>query len=336
MLNSKPSLVLVTGATGSVGPNLVNRLCEVGYRVRTFSIDEPEGEIFPSNVEVQIGDVTDASAVESALRRVNVVFHLAALLHITNPTKIQKWKFEKVNVMGTKNLVEAAIQVGVKRLVYFSTISVYGQSNGSIINESSPTKPETIYAKTKLSAERLVLKAFNKEGQPLGTVLRLGAVYGVRVKGNYRRLIHSLASKRFFPIGKGENRRTLIYDKDVALAAILAARDPKAAGKIYNVTDGQFHSVNEIITAICLALGRKLPKFYLPLGPVRVGVNLADRIGSLLGISSVRLKSALSKYCEDIAVDGSRIMHELGFRPEYDIWEGWKETIKEMREKGYL
>jgi len=336
MFNYQKQSVLVTGATGSVGPNLVNRLCEEGCRVRTLSIDEPERDLYPHYVEVQVGDVTDAAAVEKAVRGVNVVFHLAALLHIANPSEVQEREFERVNVMGTKNLVEAAIQAGVKRLVYFSTISVYGQSNGSIINESSPTKPETIYAETKLSAEELVLDAFNKEGQPLGTVLRLGAVYGARVKGNYRRLVHSLASKHFFPIGKGDNRRTLIYDKDVALAALIAACHPASAGKIYNVTDGHFHSVKEIIVAICLALGRKLPKFYLPLGPVRMGVNLADRIGPLLGISSVGLKSALSKYCEDIAVDGSRIMHELGFRPKYDLWDGWRETIQEMKESGYL
>ncbi|MGB8951818.1 MAG: NAD(P)-dependent oxidoreductase [Candidatus Aminicenantales bacterium] len=336
MLNCQPRSVLVTGATGAVGPNLVNRLCEERFGVRTLSIDESETDLFPDNVEVQVGDITDAATVKTAMEGIRVVFHLAALLHITSPSQFQEKEYTRINVIGTKTLIEAAIQAGVKRLVYFSTISVYGPPNGRIITESTPPMPDTIYSKTKLSAERLALDAINKEGQPLGVVLRLGAVYGARVKGNYKRLVHSLASNRFVPIGKGDNRRTLIYDKDVALAAILSAQHPGAAGKIYNVTDGQFHSVNEIIKAICRALGRKLPKIYLPLRPVKMAANLADGIARLLEISSPGLKDALSKYCEDVTVDGGRIMRELGFRPEYDLWEGWKETIQEMRQEGYL
>jgi len=336
MSNTQSQRVLVTGATGSIGPKLVKRLCEMRYRVRTLSIDEPGTDLFPDNVEVQIGDITDAATVKTAVEGISVVFHLAALLHITNPSQLQERECTRINVIGTKTLIETAIKAGVKRLVYFSTISVYGQSIGRIINESTPAKPDTIYSKTKLSAERLVLDAMNKEGQPLGVVLRLGAIYGARVKGNYKRLVHSLASNRFFPIGKGDNRRTLIYDKDVALAAIISSQHPEAAGKIYNVTDGQFHSVNEIIKAICRALGRNLPKFFLPPGPVKMAANLADGIAGLVGLSSPGLKDVLSKYCEDIAVDGSRIMRELGFRPEYDLWEGWKETIQEMRQQGYL
>jgi UDP-glucose 4-epimerase len=336
MFDTQSQWALVTGATGSIGPKLVKRLCDEGYKVRTLSIDEPETDLFSDHVEVQIGDITDAATVKTATEGISVVFHLAALLHITNPSQFQEREYTRINVIGTKTLVEAAIQAGVKRLVYFSTVSVYGHSNGRIITESTPPRPDTIYSKTKLSAERLILIAINKEGQPLGVVLRLGAVYGARVKGNYKRLVHSLASNRFVPIGKGDNRRTLIYDKDVALAAILSAQHPGAAGKIYNVTDGQFHSVNEIIKAICRALGRKLPKFYLPLRPVKMAANLADGIAGLVGFSSPGLKDAISKYCEDIAVDGSRITRELGFRSEYDLWEGWKETIQEMLEKGYL
>ena len=336
MFNNQSRWVLVTGATGSVGPKLVNRLCEKGYRVRTLSIDEPETDLFPDNVEVQVGDVTDMATVKTAVGGISVIFHLAALLHITNPSKLQEKEYTRINVIGTKTLIEAAIQAGVKRLVFFSTISVYGPSNGRTITESTSPRPDTIYSQTKLSAERVVLNAISKEGQPLGVVLRLGAVYGARVKGNYKRLVHSLASNRFIPIGKGKNRRTLIYDKDVALAAILAARHPEAAGKIYNVTDGQFHSVKEIIKAICRGLERKSPKFFLPIRPVKMAANLADGISGLMRISSPGLKDALSKYCEDIAVDGSLITRELGYRPEYNLLEGWKETIQEMREKGYL
>ncbi|MCJ7663527.1 MAG: SDR family oxidoreductase, partial [Desulfobacterales bacterium] len=126
---------------------------------------------------------------------------MAALLHIVNPPPELREKYERVNVGGTAMIADAAIKAGVKRVVLFSTIAVYGQAEGQVLNEQSPTHPDTFYAQTKLSAERIVLNARVADGQPLGTVLRLGAVYGSRIKGNYERLTHALARHRFIPIG---------------------------------------------------------------------------------------------------------------------------------------
>ena len=111
-------------------------------------------------------------------------------------------------------------------MVLFSTIAVYGNSNGQILTEDTPVQPNTFYARTKLAAEKIVLNARGADGQPLGTVLRLGAVYGSRIKGNYERLVRALARHRFIPIGNGLNRRTLVYDKDVGRAAALAVSNP--------------------------------------------------------------------------------------------------------------
>jgi UDP-glucose 4-epimerase len=174
--------------------------------------------MFPQSVGVLFGDVTDKAAVQSAMQGVDAVIHLAALLHIFNPPPAMREKYERVNVGGTTTVVEAAIKAGVKRVVLFSTIAVYRASDGCVLNEASPTHPDTFYAQTKLAAEQIVLNAKGADGQPLGTVLRLGAVYGSRIKGNYERLTHALARHRFIPVGNGLNRRTLVYDKDVGRA----------------------------------------------------------------------------------------------------------------------
>jgi len=169
---------------------------------------------------------------------------------------------------------EAAIKAGVKRIVLFSTIAVYRASDGCVLNEASPTHPDTFYAHTKLSAEQIVLNAKRADGQLIGTVLRMGAVYGSRIKGNYERLTHALARHRFIPIGNGLNRRTLVYDKDVGRAAVLAVSHPAAAGRVFNVRDGGFHTLNEIIESICSALDRKPPRLSLPVGPTRTLIGL--------------------------------------------------------------
>jgi len=343
-------LILVTGATGAVGPRVVHALHQAGFRIRAFSVDTPTVGMFPQSVEVLIGDVTDQVAVQSTMQGVDAVVHMAALLHIVNPSPELREKYERVNIGGTAMVVEAAIKAGVKRVVLFSTIAVYGPSDGRVLNEMSPTHPDTFYAKTKRAAEQIVLNASGADGRPLGTVLRLGAVYGSRIKGNYERLTRALAGNLgtryqflaklgqapsprfpFIPVGNGLNRRTLVYDKDVGRAATLAVSHPAAVGRVFNVTDGGFHTLNEIIESICSALGRKPPRLSLPVGPSRTLGGLIEKASHAIGLKPPVTKAIIDKYTEDIAVDGSLIQKELGFIPQYDLKAGWEETIREMR-----
>ena len=329
--------ILVTGATGAVGPSVVNALHQAGCRIRAFSVDAPKEGMFPRNVEVLLGDVTDKVTVQSAMQGVYGVIHLAAILHTVNPLPEMRKKYESVNIGGTSMVIEAAIKERVKSVVFFSTIEVYGPSDGCVFNEMSQTHPVTLYAQTKLAAEQIVLNARGTEGQPLGTVLRLGTIYGPRIKGNYERLIHSLASNRFIPIGNGLNRRTLVYDKDVGRAAALAVSHPAAAGLLFNVTDGGFHTMNEIIESICAALDRKTPRISLPVGVSCQIANLIEKIARATGFKLPAVRSMIDKYTQDFAVDGSLFQKEIGFVPQYNLKTGWADTIREMRaSKEYL
>ena len=131
----------------------------------------------------------------------------------------------------------------------------------------------------------------------------------------------------------GRNRRTVIYDKDVGRAAVLAVIHPAAAGRVFNVTDGEFHTLKEIIDSICAALGRRPPKLFHPrfLGPIR-GWDIGRWNPTDWAARSAITRSTIHKYTEDIAVSGKRIREELGFSSQYDLETGWKETIQEMRE----
>jgi nucleoside-diphosphate-sugar epimerase len=327
---------LVTGATGAIGPRLVHTLSEAGHRVRILSRGAPPAGLMPSDVEMYLGDIIDPLAVQSAMQGVDVVMHLAALLHIADPSPDLRERYQQVNGGGTDTVVHAAIQEGVRRLVLFSTISIYGCTNGQVVTEDTPPQPDTLYGQTKLAAEHIVLQARRSNGQSLGTVLRLGPVYGTRMKGNYRRLVHAVARGWFIPIGGGANRRPLIYDRDVAQAAMLAAQHPDAAGRVYNLCDGQFYMLNDIITTMCEALGRQPPRFVLPIRPVRWAVGLLEETGRLVGYQSPIGRATIEKYIEDLPVDSRRIQTELGFTPRFDLRTGWQETIEEMRRNGEL
>jgi len=333
---SNNAIVLVTGATGAVGPRVVQALSAVGYQVRTLSLDQPPKGQWPGNVETRIGDVTDADAVQAAVQGADAVIHMAALLHIVNPLPSLRARYEQINVGGTECVLRESIRAGVRRVVLFSTIAVYGDSRGQILSEDSPANPVSFYARTKRAAEELVLQARGASGQYLGAVLRMGAIYGSKIKGNYRKLLQSLASGWFVPLGDGSNRRTLVYDKDAAQAAVLAMQHEAAAGGLFNVSDGHYWMTNDIMAAMCQALNRRSPRFALPVKPIRQGIGLVEDMAHLVGLRSPVGRATVDKYIEDIAVNSERIRARLGFVPEYNLMAGWRETVQEMRAAGEL
>lgn len=332
-----PSLrVLVTGASGAVGPHVAAFLDRAGCAVRTLSRKAPAPGLLPPRVETRIGDITDRSRVRKAMEGIDAVIHLAALLQIPNPGPALTDAYERVNVGGTAVVAEAALEAGVGRLVHFSTIAVYGGSAGGMLTEGSPPRPASLYARTKLAAEKIVLAARRSDGLPLATVLRFGAIYGPGIQGNYRHLLLALARGRFIPIGPGDNRRTLIHVRDAARAAWVAARHPDAAGKTYNVMDGSCHRMQDIVQALCRALGRKPPRLSLPIGPVRWLAVLMEGGARSCGLRAPATRAMIDTYLEDVAVDGRLFCRETGFSPEYDLKAGWRETVAEMRRAGDL
>jgi nucleoside-diphosphate-sugar epimerase len=126
----------------------------------------------------------------------------------------------------------------------------------------------------------------------------------------------------------------VIYDKDVAKAAVLALGHPAAAGRLYNVSDGQYHRLEEIIEAICRALGRTPPRFSLPVAPVRITVRVCEGALKKIGLKPPVTRATIAKYLEDVAVDSQLIQKELGFTPGFDLHAGWEEAVREMRRPG--
>ncbi len=324
-------VVLVTGATGAVGPSVVRACQAAGYSVRTLSIGIPGGDVLPPAVDARVGDVCDGQAVRSAVAGVEVVVHLAALLHQYESEAGLGPRYERVNVGGTENVVRAAVAEGVRRVVFLSTIAVYGPSSGRLIDENTPPRPDTLYGRTKLAAEQAVLSA-TTDGQPVGTVLRAAAVYGSRVKGNYRRLAMAIARRRFVPLGPGLNRRTLVHDHDLANAAVLAAGHPGAPGAIFNVSDGHVHTLADIVNAIYRAVGRPPPRLSVPLAVARAATGACESTCRVIGLPPPLTKATLQKYTEDIAVDGTLIQRALGFAPSVDLELGWQQTMAALRD----
>jgi UDP-glucose 4-epimerase len=328
-------LILVTGASGAIGPAVVEALLAAGHDVRTLArqVDDTR---YSRGVETRAGDISDPGAVTSAVHGVVGVVHLAARLHLAGPPSRDIDAYRRVNVNGTASVVNAAIAAGVRRVVFASTIAVYGSSLTETESERSPARPDTPYAETKFQAEEIIRNARTSDGRAIGVVLRLAAVYGSRIKGNYRSLVKALARHRFLPIGDGTSRRTLVHDHDVGRAIVRALEHPAAAGRTYNVTDGGVHTTDEIVAAICRALGRPVPRWHVP-APFAFGAaTVFDELHRLTGRGAGVLRDRLKRYVENVAIDGSAIQRELLFVPDYPLERGWQVVVDEMRSRGEL
>ncbi|MFH1153159.1 MAG: NAD-dependent epimerase/dehydratase family protein, partial [Pseudomonadota bacterium] len=272
--------VLVTGGTGIAGKALVRALVNQGAAVRVLarSPDRDGAGVIPGTTFFK-ADITDAKGVAQAVQGVDVVFHLAGKLGFEPGEAQLPEAFERVNVQGTRTLVAAAEKAGVDRLVFFSSISVYGSgTSGGTADERSVLMPDSWYGLSKASAEAIVLGAKNASGKPMGVVLRVASVYGPPGKKSYAMLITMVKYGIFVIVGKTGAARTLVYDTDLARAAILAAEHPRAPGQVFNVTDGCVHRIPDIGNAIGKALGKRFVKVHIPAGVSSVAIDLIGKL----------------------------------------------------------
>lgn len=326
--------VLVTGGTGAVGPVLVRQLLEDGYQVRLFARQTSDLSSLPlDQIEVVRGDITQHKLVWEAAEEQEIILHLAALLHINQPTGNLHPRYYAVNVDGTRNVLDAARIAGTKQIILFSTISVYGETDHQYLaTEDAPLNGDSFYAKTKAEADQIGLRVGAGPEGPAVTVLRLASVYGPTMKGNYIRLLGALKRGIYCQVGSGDNRRTLVHAEDVARAALAVLDTPSdlVAGKIYNVTDEGPHTMSEIIDAMCQALDSPQPRIKIPESPLRFALKRAEQAQRLLGRTPKIGTFTLDKLLEDVAVDGSRLRNEVGFTPRYSLLDGWRQTVEQM------
>lgn len=303
-----------------MGRRIVGVLLDSGWEVRVFARRPPPDGLLPPAARVFVGDITDPAALMLAMDGCGIVHHLAGLGHVVAAES----EFTRVNVVGAKTVAAIAQRTAVSRVVLYSSIAVYGPSQGRApATEGQRLNPTTPYARSKATAEEIV------SALTPTTIVRLASVYGPNMKGNYLRLLRAVAAGRYVAIGNGLNRRTLVFESDVATAAELLGRDPRAHEQTFNLTDGGVHPLKEIVSAMASALGRPGPRLHLPVTPARVTADVFDAI-SRLGHRTPMFGRSLRTYLEDVAVSGDKIRITLGFQPSFDLATGWRQVVREI------
>jgi nucleoside-diphosphate-sugar epimerase len=306
-------VVLVTGASGFVGTALCGVLAQAGYRVRralrTAALASPD--------DVVVGDINEHTVWHDALRGAKFVVHLAARTHAIDKRRADvAAEYQRINVAGTRQLAEAAAYAGIGRFVFLSSVKVNGEVTGEHrFCETDPPRPEDSYGETKLEAEDF-LKTLASRAPMEIVIVRSPLVYGPGVKGNFERLMRYVASGVPLPLGSIRNRRSLIYVGNLADAILACMERPQAAGRTYLVSDGEDMSTPELVGALAQALRLK-PRVLSC--PVRLLQAVANHTG----------KSAeIARLTHSLAIDTTRIRHELGWTPPYSAAYGLRETAR--------
>ena len=278
--------VLVTGGAGFIGSHLVEALVAEGAEVRVlddFSSGRRENlEPLGGRVEVVDGDVRDLAACRAVCRGVGRVFHLAALGSVPRSLS-EPAATIAVNVGGTANVLAAAWDAGVGRVVYASSSSVYGDAPGLPQREGEEGRPLSPYALSKVMAELLAAQ-FARDFALEAIGLRYFNVYGPRQdpEGPYAAVVPRFlaAARAGRPLeidGDGEQSRDFIHVADAVAATMLAALAPAGAcGRAYNVAGGRSISVNELAAAVLELAGGGPPPRHLPPRPGDVPHSRAD------------------------------------------------------------
>ncbi|HVC76768.1 MAG TPA: NAD-dependent epimerase/dehydratase family protein [Candidatus Micrarchaeaceae archaeon] len=314
---------LVTGADGFIGGLLSRRLEAIGSDVYRLSRKGTGPKTITNDIgKDPIVGLTDIKP--------QAVFHLAGRVHRSDEGGDAEAEHIRVTVDGTTYLLQAASEAGVKAFVFFSTVAVMPEGLATELDENTQPAPTTPYGRAKLRAEELVLAMNGKSG--MRTVcLRLPMVYGPGHKGQLPRMIASIDRGVFPPLPHYPGKRSLLHVDDAVDAAILVARRPEAAGKVYIVAEPRPYSSREIYEIVLQALGRKAPGWHVPRSVLASSALLGD-----LGERIVRRRlpfdsAALSKLSVPAIYSGRRIERELGFRTKKTFATAAREVVAQRK-----
>jgi len=306
--------VLVSGAAGFVGRALCDQLTVAGH-VLVPTVRRTSG----LKNERVLGEIGASTDWQTALEGCDAVVHLAARVHVMDDTTQNSLAlYRATNTDGTLNLARQAVEAGVKRFVFISTIKVNGEGRDTPYRETDAAAPEDAYAISKWEAEQGLQRIAQETGLEVA-ILRPPLAYGPGVKANFLRLMRMVEHGFPLPLGAIHNRRSLLYLGNFVDAIRLCVEHPAAAGQTFLLDDGVPVSTPELIRALARAMGRSTHLLAVPVGVLELA-------GALLG-----KRAAVARLTGSLFVDSTAIRSRLGWVPPYTLQQGLAATVADWQ-----
>jgi nucleoside-diphosphate-sugar epimerase len=301
---------LITGASGFLGTEICKTLRSKGMPFVAAVRNNAK------NSQFEVGDLTSTTNWINALSGCDVVIHLAARVHVLeNDVSDPLEAYRAVNVDATLNLARQAVEQGVKRFIFVSSVKVNGElTTDKPFSAFDPPAPMDPYAKSKLEAESALQSLSRTTGLEV-VIVRPPLVYGPGVRANFLKLMQLVKLGLPLPFGNVQNRRSMVASDNLIDLLILCIYHPNAAGKIFMVSDDYDMSLPDLIRLIAASMGKK------PI-MVPVSANLMMSCANIFG------KSAnASRLFGSLQVDISETKNCLGWRPVQSVNSAVKKTV---------
>ena len=307
--------VLITGASGFVGSATCAWLMAQGLDVVGAVRQSPAQPLAGMDYRI-VGELDADTDWRAALAGVDAIVHCAARVHVMRETADDPLAaFRSANVAGTKRLARQATVLGVKRLVFISSIKVNGEETAEGFNENDTPAPQDPYGQTKWEAEEMLSQVSKETGLEV-VIVRPPLVYGPGVKGNLARLLNWVERGVPLPLAGVRNARSLIGIDNFTSALHACLTHPAAAGRTYLVRDGEDISTPELVHRLGHHLGKPARLFPLP-------ATLLERMAGLVG-----RRADVQRLTGSLIVDDSRIRSELGWVPPYTLDDGLELMVR--------
>ena len=316
----------VTGGTGFIGGRLAAKLCERGDEVVAL-VRSPDkaGELRQKGVQLIEGDLTDTDAIRRGVEGCDACFHAAAIYKVGVPKSQHEELFE-TNVRGTERVLDCAIQAGVPKILYVSTVNVFGNTGGKVVDETYERPRNgylSQYDKTKFDAHQVALDRIDK-GAPI-VIVQPGGVYGPNDHSEIGNMIDQFRSGKLPMVPFPDTGLNMVHVDDVADGCILAL-DKGEPGQSY-VLGGEITTMRGLIEKVAAIEGKKPPKRDLPTGLLKAMAPAGPVIGRLMGMAPnmrelISASDGVTYWAKD---DKART--RLGYNPR-DLETGLRQTLE--------
>jgi nucleoside-diphosphate-sugar epimerase len=324
--------VLVTGAAGFTGKALAEKLVRRGDEVVGLVRDASMcDELRHMGVRLITGDIKDRTTCVEAADGVTTVYHIAALFRRAGFPDSEYWK---VNVEGTRNLLDASVSAGVTRFVHCSTIGVCGHIENPPADETTPYNPGDIYQVTKMEGEKLAL-SYARDGSLPVVIARPASIYG---PGDLRllKMFRMIRKRRFVILGSGKPTFHMVYIDDLTDGLVRCAESGKAVGEVFILAGEEYVTLNELARLIAQVLGVAPPRVHLPAKPFQVLGSVVERLCVPLGINPPIYRRRVDFFTKSRAFSIEKARSLLGYSPKTDVMTGIERTARWYEEEGLL
>ena len=314
--------ILVIGSAGFIGQFLVRKLLDEKYTVVGLDMKEHPVDL-TNRCKCVVGNLLSKADLAQAAKGVDMIMSLAAKHHDFG---VSREEFFKVNEDGTQLLLDVTQELNINKIIFYSTVAVYGTRKEPSTEEMSPL-PDSNYGESKLAGEKRILEWCNKNNSRSVIIIRPTVIFGPNNYANVYNLIDKIYRKNFIFVGKGNNIKSVAYVENLVDATIFLINKLKPGVQVFNYSDEPQMTISQVVDIISEYMPHKVPKTKLPLWLAVIFGSVFDLLGKITGHNYPITAARMKKFATSTHHKAEKI-RSAGFKQTIATKEGFKRMVE--------